>query len=189
MFLLTIKYKNGYPDQAISRIVVLGNLQKLNYSTHETYAPVLSLTQFRTILALAISKQRILKQGDVKNAFCNGVLPDTEVVVCTPPAGCPQSKPRTLWRLKKTLYGIFRSSLHWYKNISTFFKSIGLENSQNNPCVFTGKLLDNKPPIYIGLYVDDFCFFSESDEVENEFKNLLNTKYTVSFDDQLDWFL
>lgn len=61
MCVLTIKYKNGYPDQAKSRIVVLGNLQKLNYSTHETYAPVLSQTQFRTIFALAISKQQIKK--------------------------------------------------------------------------------------------------------------------------------
>ena len=82
-----------------------------------------------------------------------------------------------------------RSPLHWYNNISSFFKSIGLDNSPNSPCLFTGQLLPDQPPIYIGLYVDDFAYFSTSDEVEHEFRKLLDAKYTVSHEDSLEWFL
>ena len=106
-----------------------------------------------------------------------------------PPKGCPLTHPNSLWRLRKTLYGLVRSPLHWYNNISSFFKSIGLTNSPNSPCVFTGTILPNEPPIYVGLYVDDFAFFSCSDAVEAHFRTLLNSEYTVSYDDSLEWFL
>ena len=143
----------------------------------------------RTLLSIAVQHKRVLCQGDVKNAFCHGVLPDDECVVVRPPKGCPHSSPNTLWRLKKTLYGLVRSPLHWFNHISACFKSIGLSNSPNHPCVFHGTLLPNHPPIYVGLYVHDFCFFSISDKVEDQFRALLNSHYTVSYEDSLDWFL
>ena len=116
-------------------------------------------------------------------------MPDDEVVVIKPPKGCPLSKPDTLWKLKKTLYGLVRSPLHWYNNITNFFKSIGLTNSPNSPCLFTGTLIPGEPPLYLGLYVDDFAFFSPSDAVEQKFRDLMNEQYTVSYDDHLEWFL
>ena len=189
MCVLTIKYKDGYPDRTKCRIVVLGNQQQHSYSRTDKFAPVISQNQFRCLLSLAISKRRKLRQGDVKNAFCNGILPDDEMVVIRPPKGCPFSTSNTYWKLKKTLYGLVRSPMHWYNNISTFFKSIGLQNSPNSPCVFTGTLIPGEPPIYLGLYVDDFAYFSTSDKVEAKFRSLLNQQYTVSYDDCLDWFL
>ena len=95
----------------------------------------------------------------------------------------------TYWKLKKTLYGLVRLPMHWYNNICTFFKSIGLNNSPNSPCLFTGTLIQGEPPLYLGLYVDDFAYFSTSDKVEQKFKQLMNTKYSVSYEDSLDWFL
>ena len=89
----------------------------------------------------------------------------------------------------KTLYGIVQSPLHWYQNISNFFKSIGLKNSPNSPCVFQGTLIPNEPPLYVGLYVDDFAFFSCSDAVKQKFRTLLNAEYTESYDESLEWFL
>ena len=189
MCVLTIKYKDGYPDRAKCRIVVLGNRQEQTYAKNEKYAPVITQNQFRYLLSLAIKNKHVLRQGDVKNAFCNGRLPEDETVVIRPPKGCPLSRPNTLWKLKKTLYGLVRSPLHWYNNISEFFKSIGLTNSPNSPCVFSGSLIPGQPPLYVGLYVDDFAFFSNSDAVESRFRTLLNSKYTVSYDDQLEWFL
>ena len=189
MCVLTIKYKNGYPDRAKCRIVVLGNQQQHNFSKGEKYAPVITQNQFRFLLSLAIKNKQILKQGDVKNTFCNGTLPQDELVVIKPPKGCPLSRPNTLWKLKKTLYGLVHSPLHWFNNISTFFKSIGLSNLPNSPCMFSSTIVPGEPPLYVGLYVDDFAFFSVSDKVEEKFKTLLNSTYTVSYEDQLEWFL
>ena len=156
MYLMAIKYKNSYPNQAKSRIVVLGN---------EKYAPVLSQVQFHTLLSIAIQHKQVLHQGFIKNAFCHGVLPDDECVVVHPPKGCPHSSPNKLWRLKKILYGLDCSPLHWFNHIRARFKSIGLHNSPNHPCVFQGKLLPEHPPLYVGLFVDDFCFFREIREI------------------------
>ena len=60
MCLLTIKYKNGYPDRAKCRIVVLGNQQQQDYIKGEKYAPVITQNQFRCLLALAIRNKRRL---------------------------------------------------------------------------------------------------------------------------------
>ena len=79
--------------------------------------------------------------------------------------------------------------MHWYNKITTFLKSIGLQNSSNSPCVFKGTIIPRESPLYLGLYVDDCAYFSTSDAVELKFKELMSTKYTVSYDDCLDWFL
>ena len=50
-------------------------------------------------------------------------------------------------------------------------------------------MIPDSPPIYVGLYVDDFAFFSVSDEVEEKFRQFLNARYTVSYEDSLEWFL
>ena len=121
MCLMTIKYKNGYSDRAKSCIIVLGNQQQVQYEPNENYAPVLSQVQFRTPLSIAVQHKRVLQQGDVKNAFCHGILPDDECVIIRPPNGCPHSSPNTLCRLKKTLYGLVQSPLHWFNHISACF--------------------------------------------------------------------
>ncbi len=95
MCVLTIKNKDGYLDRAKCRIVVLGNQDPTYYTKHEKYAPILSQNQLRLLVALAVSKQCCLRQGDVKNAFYNGELPRNETVVCIPPKGCPHSQPGT----------------------------------------------------------------------------------------------
>ena len=189
MCVLTIKYKNGYPDRVKSCIVVLGNQQSTIFTPGDTYAPVISQNQFRCLLSIAIKHKQRLRQGDVKNAFCNGILPEDEVVVITPPKGCPFSHPNSLWRLCKTLYDLKRSPLHWFQNISAFFHSIRLKSKPNSTCVFTGRIVPDQPPLYVGLYVDDFVYFSTSDAVELQFQKLLNQKYSVSYDDCLEWLL
>ncbi len=92
MCVLTIKYKDGYPDRTKWRIVVLGNQQQHNYSKSDKYAPVISQNQICCLLSLAVSKRRCLRQGDVKNAFCNKILPAEKTVVVRPP-----KKENPLW--------------------------------------------------------------------------------------------
>ena len=59
MCLMTIKYKNGYPDRAKSLIVVLGNHQQVQYEANEKYAPVLSQIQFCTAVGPVVIPQLI----------------------------------------------------------------------------------------------------------------------------------
>jgi hypothetical protein len=106
--------KDGKPDCAKSRIVVLGNFEDSIYSKYEQYAPVLKYNSLRLLVSKAIGHKRILQQGDCKNAFCQATLPDDERMAVRPPVGDPAYNKDKFWLLNKTLYGLRRSPHHWY---------------------------------------------------------------------------
>ena len=181
---------NGKPDRAKYRIVVLGNFDTYGWEKHECFAPVLAQHEMRLLINLAVEKGLIPKQGDVSQAFCQAFLPREEVTVCTPPAGCPITPKSAYWKLKKSLYGMRRSPRHWYELAHKILTSIGLNRSPNAPCMYSGTILPNHPPIYLGLYVDDFIFFSQSPAVERHFQQEFEKHVTkVTWNEEVDYFL
>jgi hypothetical protein len=183
------KDENGALDRAKSRIVALGNFEVRVWEKSEKFAPVLPDESSRVMTSMAVQSGRREKQGDCKNAFCQSYLPKDETIIIRPPKGCPLSKPGELWVLLKTLYGLCRSPYHWYQAIKKIFLTKGLTMSPHNPCVFYGSLKEGLPPIYIGIYVDDFKYFSLSDEVEELFESRLGSKCRVDFMGEVSWFL
>jgi hypothetical protein len=127
MCVLTIKKdKNLLPLCAKSRIVVLGNHKDCVWSKSDWYAPILCSDYLRFLVSLAVASRHPLHQGNCKNAFCEGILPMDEVTIVCPPSGDPDTGPDKYWLLLCTLYGIWRSSHHWYDKINTILISIGL---------------------------------------------------------------
>jgi hypothetical protein len=184
------KDKNGDADRAKSRIVALENQEERIWQKSDKFAPVLRDESSRLMTSMAVQSGRREKQGDCKNAFCQSYLPKDETIIIRPPRGCPLSKPGDLWLLHKTLvYGLRRSPYHWYQAIKKIFLSMGLTMSPHDPCVFYGSLRDDLPPIYVGIYVDDFKYFSLADETEQLFKSQLGTKCKVDFMGEVSWFL
>jgi hypothetical protein len=47
----------------------------------------------------------------------------------------------------------------------------------------------SRKPIHVGLYIDDFVFYSEDEAEEKLFKQLLARKIKVDFMDAVDYFL
>jgi hypothetical protein len=138
---------------------VLGNLNPHNWTKQDCFAPVLSQLELRFLTALAVKKRCIPKTGDVTQAFCQSCLPDDEYYICCPPPGCPITPLHTYWKLKKTLYGLRQSPHHFYKLAKKILLEIGLTQHPASPCIFSGTLIPGEPPIYLGLYVDDFIYF------------------------------
>jgi hypothetical protein len=66
---------------------------------------------------------------------------------------------------------------------------MGLNNSDNSPCLFMGTIIEGEPPIYVGIYVDDNIYFSTSDAVKQQFEHLLSTIGNVDFMGQVSHFL
>lgn len=66
---------------------------------------------------------------------------------------------------------------------------MGLTMSPHDPCVFSGTLREGLPPIYIGIYVDNFKYFSLSDGTEDLFEKQLGSKCRVYFMGKVSWFL
>ena len=190
MAISTIKYNElGHPTRAKYRIVALGNLDPHEWSRSDCYAPVMSLLELRLITALAVRHKRILKSGDVKQAFVQATLPPEENYVLKPPPGCYLTPPNTYWLLKRTLYGLKRSPRHWYERAVQILTQVGLTQCKHSPCLFRGEIIDGQPPLYLGLYVDDFVYFSVSDAVERKFENKLKSLTKVEFMGHVSHFL
>jgi hypothetical protein len=145
----------------------------------------------RLLTVLAIHNKRTIKQGDCKFAFIQAALPKNEITIVKPPIGCPCSRVRKYWRLKKSLYGLRRAPRHWFKLVSSVLQSpgIGLKPTAHDPCIFHGTIILGKPPLYVAMYVDDFIYFSCDDEVEKYFETALSQKLKVYFMGEAEWFL
>jgi hypothetical protein len=190
MAIATIKYDgDGKPDRAKYRIVALGNLDPNQWSKSDCFAPVLSQLELRFLIALAAQQKCIPKTGDVNQAFCQSCLPPDEYYICKPPPGCPLSKPKSYWKLKKTLYGLKRSPRHFYELARKILTNIGLKQHPTSPCIFYGTLIEGEPPLYLGLYVDDFVYFSPSASVEEKFANDFGNSIDTDFNGQIGYFL
>ncbi len=44
------------------------------------------------MVSMATESHRVLKQGNYKNAFCQGILPNNKITIVKPPIGDPDAK-------------------------------------------------------------------------------------------------
>lgn len=71
MAIATIKYDTfNRPKRAKYRIIVLGNHDCRTWSKESTAAPVISQLELQLLTSLAISQRCVLKNCDIKQAFC-----------------------------------------------------------------------------------------------------------------------
>ena len=105
-------------------------------------------------------------------------------------------------------------STHWYNMITKILTKISLKASPHDPCLFSGQVLDPSAPphrpdspvsvvghpavaapsrasVHVGLYVDDFVFFSEDPAQEDLFKRALAaaSNAPIDFMGTVDYFL
>ena len=180
---------DGNPICAKYHIIVLGNLDPHSWTSADCFAPVISSLELRILLAIATQMKHIPKTGDVSQAFVQSVLPPDEKYVFRPPKGCHHTPSNTYLFLCKTLYGLKRSLRHWYETVKKTFAKLGLFPCPNAPCLFTGTINDGEPPLYLGLFVDDFIFFNASDTVKQVFQTRFAEYYKVDFQQELTHFL
>jgi hypothetical protein len=57
------------------------------------------------------------------------------------------------------------------------------------PCIFHSTLIEGQPPIYLGLYVNDFFYFSTSREVEQKFDKDFGQQIDMEFNGPIRYFL
>ena len=162
----------------------------------DRYAPVLQYSSLRLLTSMAIEKRCRLKQGDYKNAFVQASLPDDEVTIIRPPLGDPDTDLDEFWLLKKSLYGLRRAPKHWYDKMSKGFRDMGLVPSASDPCLFIGVPSTKEhpasagdKPIQVGIYVDDFVYYSEDNSVETRFETILKSQFKIDFMGTVNWFL
>ena len=192
MCVMTIKRdENMAQVRTKSRIVVLGNFEGRPWEKSEKYAPVLQYSLLRLLTSMVKESCRVLKlkQGDCKNVFCNARLLADETTIIRPPLGDPDAKKDVFSLLKKTLYGLGRSPRHWHNLVNSILMELGIKPSLHDSCLYQGvpsssdnrdptcvsqfpadRAVPTDKPLHLGLYVDDFVYFSEDPHQKNHFR-------------------
>lgn len=98
--------KDGSIARYKARLVAKGFSQRPEVDFDETYAPVISLTSVRTILAYATRSKMIIKHFDVCTAFLYGTIHKT--IYMRPPRGF-KCNDDEVCQLKRSIYGLKQS--------------------------------------------------------------------------------
>ena len=154
------------PHRAKNLFFVLGNHGDRYWYKNKNFALVISYLSLHQHSIMAIEHWSRLIKVDCKNALCNATLLNNKNTIIKTSIGWPFSQPDKLCLLKKTLYGLQRCPRHWFDKITSTLNTLGLKSSPHDPCVYTLSLIPGRDKIYIGLYVKNFVYFSESDAVE-----------------------
>jgi hypothetical protein len=96
---------DGSLERYKARYVLRGFTQRPGVDYDETFSLVVKPATVRTVLALALSRDWLVYQLDVMNAFLHDTL--TETVYCTQPVGfVDPAHPDMVCKLNKSLYGL-----------------------------------------------------------------------------------
>lgn len=120
MWLFKKKYKaDGTLEQYKARLVANGKSQRPGIDCDETFSLVVKLATIHTVLSLATSRQWLIHQLDVKNAFLHGHLNET-VYMHQPPGFRDPNYPDHVCHLQKSLYGLKQAPRAWFNHFASF---------------------------------------------------------------------
>lgn len=169
-----IKYKsNGDIERYKARLVVRGFTQEYGVNYYETFSPVVKFPSMRTILAIAASKNMLMKQFDIKTAFLNSELDET--IYMKQPIGYSDGSDKVC-KLNKSLYGLKQASRAWNKKFTKFIEQFNFKVSSADPCVF----VHSKSESYLTLYVDDGLIVSKNAELIKSVIDYLQQHFEVN---------
>lgn len=185
-WLYSNKYNaNGTIERRKARLVVLGNHQVEGEDFTDTFAPVAKMSTVRIILKLAASKNWLVDQMDVSNAFLHGDL-DEEIYMKLP-QGFTASNPNMVCRLKKSLYGLRQAPRCWYSKLTTALEEFGFSHEYADHSLFSK--VRGSICLHILVYVDDFIIACNDAVVLQEFKDYLQRCFRMKDLGKLKYFL
>jgi hypothetical protein len=153
---------NGELSRYKSRLVVRGDLQRAssNYTTNETFAPVVEWSTVRMLFTLGVIKDWKSASIDFKSAFTQGQLP--EPIYLELPPGYQKANPHLadmVMKITTSLYGEQRAANLWYNKIrKSLVEELGFKCSDYDPCLFIRK------DCILCLYVDDAILYARDDK-------------------------
>lgn len=144
--------------------MVRGFMQKKKYEKFEIYAPVAKTGVVRVVLAIANKLGLPLHQLDVKTAFLYGDL-DEDIYVKIPKGFGKEEKfmETSLFKFKKSVYGLKVSPKKWNEKFCKVMKEIGVTTDPAEPCLFIWR--EKEEFVILCLYVDDIIMTGTNTEM------------------------
>ncbi len=119
-----VKYKrDGLVEHYKARLVTKGYNQLLGLDYTASFSPVAKTVTIRILLALVSTRNWVIHQLDINNAYLNGVI--NEEIYMKPPNGYPAPKIGQVCKLKKSLYGLKQVGRQWNKELTSKLLSFG----------------------------------------------------------------
>ena len=114
-----------------ARLVAKGFQQVFGTNYFDIWAPTTSINTIRLLASLAASSHQLIYHFDVRTAFLNAPLKETNIYVEPPKGYFP---PDQVFHLHRALYGLKQSGREWYLTLSKVFIQLGFTQSKSEPC-------------------------------------------------------
>jgi hypothetical protein len=182
------KYKSsGEIDRFNARFVAKGYKQKSGVDYFEVFAPIARLDTIHMLISLSTQNNWKIHQMDVKSAFLNGTL-EEEVYVEQPTGYVVRGKEDTVYRLKKTLYGLKQALRAWYKTIDSYFLQNGFHRCPFEHTLYI-KFIDYGDLLIVCLYVDDLIITGNNSKMVAEFREAMIRRFEMTDLGLMSYFL
>ena len=157
-WVLTWKTKDSGEVKAKARAVLLG-YQDPAYEHRSTTAPVMTRQTRQMLLQVAANHKWSVYKGDVSGAFLQGrEYPGSLFCIpCDEICDCMNIPRGSVTKLKRACYGLVDAPLEWYRTVSEFLESLGLERLWADACSWAWRA-EGKIQGMVSGHVDDFLF-------------------------------
>ena len=154
---------------------------------HNTFAPRIHPASLQVILVTGAARSAIINQCDIKNAYLNGHLDESEVIFMDlPPAykkfcvvpPLLKANGQVVCRLLHPLYGMKQGANKCYQELKKFFIEIGFMVSISDEAVFYHTTSTDEF-IIVGVATDDFTIVASSQSVADVLKTKLNNCFKI----------
>eukprot|EP00250_Pteridium_aquilinum_P010115 c19165_g2_i1 orf=1060-2943(+) len=162
-----------------ARLVARGFSQVPSLDYSETFSPVLRITSFRVLIAIAAQFRLLLHQMDVRTAFLHGDL-EEEIYMQQPPGYISSDRPHHVCRLLKSLYGLKQSPCQWYKRFHQCMSSFEYVRFTSDPNIYSRHSVGVF--LLLAIYVDDILLLCNSETALTNAKAELSSSFSMSAD-------
>ena len=169
-WVVTEKVRNGQPVVK-ARLVARGFEEETG--DYRKDSPTCSKESVRLALSVAATRGWICHSLDVKAAYLQG-NPINRTVYLRPPT---EFSNGSLWKLKKTVYGLCDAARHWYLRVRDQLLEFGASASSLDPALFSWKR-EGRLEGVICVYVDDL-FWAGTDEFSKQVIDKLGQTFLV----------
>lgn len=132
------------------------------------------MVTLRLVLSIAVQRDMIVHQMDVKAAFLNGEL--SEDIYMELPEGFKNGNK--VCKLNKALYGLKQASRAWNERFNQFMFKIGFKRCDSDQCLYF-KIIDGVK-CFVLLYVDDLLILCQKQNVIDVIRKQLNKEFEMT---------
>ncbi|MCO5603933.1 hypothetical protein L7F22_058089 [Adiantum nelumboides] len=170
-------HADGSVSRYKARLVARGFSQVPGMDYSETFSPVLRITSFRVLIAIAAQFRLLLHQMDVRTAFLHGDL-EEEIYMMQPPRYISKEHPDHVCKLIKSLYGLKQSPRQWYRRFHECMTSLGYARFTSEPNIYSR----HSPDVFLllAIYVDDILLLCNSESALATAKKELSSSFSMT---------